>query len=66
MTVKDLREVIHENYYQQISLIEEDSYYSLKKFRKENSIILTTKFMEKIQDPSNAKESYDLFFKNKA
>ena len=66
MTVKDLREVTHENYYQQISLIEEDSYYSLKKFRKENSIILTTKFMEKIQDPSNAKESYDLFFKNKA
>ena len=31
MTVKDLREVIFENYYKQLGFTKEDSYYLLKK-----------------------------------
>ena len=34
MTVKDLREVIFENYYKQFGFTKEDSYYLLKKNRE--------------------------------
>ena len=48
MTIKELREFIHENYYSQIEFTKENSHYSIKR-QKKNFVSFTTKLIEKIQ-----------------
>lgn len=56
MILKGLREFTLKNNFRWISFTKEDSYYSIKKKRKEYLVKL---------EPSQAKEYHELFLKNK-
>ena len=62
MLIKKLKDLIFKNYYRQVGLTKESSYYSLK--HKKDLLLLATKLIEKIPDASNAKEYYQSFLKN--
>ena len=61
----ELRDFIFENYYKQIRFVKESSYYSVKRLEKKHLLLLATKLIEKMADPSNAKEYYDSYLKRK-
>ena len=73
MKVKDLKEFIFENYYEQIGFTEHNSYYSLWTVKKIYYYLLLsyqkkTKTKHKEPDPSNnitPREHYILFLENK-
>lgn len=73
MKVKDLKEFIFENYYEQIGFTEHNSYYSLWTVKKIYYYLLLsyqkkTKTKHKEPDPSNSitpREHYILFLENK-
>lgn len=50
LIVKDLREFTYGNYYKQIGITKEDSYYSLRKFRKKDLLRYASKLREKVPD----------------
>ena len=56
---------ICENYYKQIGLSKENSYYSMKGLKKKDLLLGTNNFIEKIPDPPNAKEHYQSFIRTK-
>ena len=56
MTVNELRDFIFENFYKQIGFAKGSSYYSIKPLKRKDLYILAIKLIEKIVDPSNAKE----------
>ena len=64
MTIKDPKEFTFENYYKQIGLTKENSYYSVKhqKKKKKELLLLKTKLTKKLPDVSNAKEYCQSFF----
>ena len=74
-SVNEIRDFIIENYYKRIGFSREDSYYSMKKIyekdfnekdlykKKKDLLLLANKLIEKISDPRNAKEHYQLFIK---
>ena len=55
MTVNERRDFFHGNYYKQIRFLKESSYYSMKCLKKKDLLLLGTKLIEKIPDPTNAK-----------
>ena len=57
MFINEIRDFIFENYYTRIRFSKENSYYSMKCLKK--------KFIEKIPDPRNDKELYQLFLRKK-
>ena len=65
MTVKELKNFIHENYYRQIQFPKENSYYSMKHHKKTNLLLLATKLIEKIPDATNAKQNDQSYLKRK-
>ena len=62
MTVNELRNFVFENYYKRIQFVKESSYYSVKHVKKD-LLLLTTKLIEKVGNPSNAKEYYNSYLK---
>lgn len=58
LIVKDLREFTYGNYYKQIGITKEDSYYSLRKFRKKDLLRYASKLRKKVSD--NIMMIYDL------
>ena len=54
---------LYENYYRQIGFPKENSYYSMKRLKKD-LLLLATKLREKIPNDSNAKEYYQTLLKN--
>ena len=56
---------IFENYYKQIGFFKESSYYSMKRLKRKDLSLLTTKLIEKIADRNNAEEHYQTFLRNK-
>ena len=54
MSVNDIRDFIFENYYKRIGCSKKSSYYSMKE-----------KLMEKVTDPRNAKERYQLYLRKR-
>ena len=65
MTVIEFRDFILENYYVRIGFVKESSYYSTKRLKKRFLLLLATKLLEKIADPSNANEYYNSYLKRK-
>ena len=55
MSVNEIRHFIFENYYIRIGFSKENSYYSMKRLKKKDLLLLANKLIEKILDPSNAK-----------
>ena len=57
MTIKEPKDFMFENYYRH--------YYSMKHQKKKDLLLLSTKIIEKVPDPSNAKEHYQSYSKKK-
>ena len=48
-----------ENYYKRIEFSKESSYYSMKRLKRKDLLLLTNKLIEKVPDHRNAKEHYE-------
>ena len=55
MSINEIRDFSFENYYKRIGFSKENSYYSMKRLKKKDLLLLANKLIEKILDPSNAK-----------
>lgn len=58
MTVKELRDLIFENYYGPFGFPNESSYYSIKTQKKNELSLLETKLIERIPNAANTKQYY--------
>ena len=56
---------VNENYYKPIGFVKESSYYSMKRLKRKDVLLLATKLIEKIADPGNAKDYYNSYLKTK-
>ena len=56
---------IYKSYYKQFELSKEESYYPLKRLKKEILLLLANKLIKNILDPRNAKEHYESFLRKK-
>ena len=65
MSVNDIREIIFENYYKRFEFSKEDSYYSMKRLKRKDLLLLANKLIEKVHDPRNSKEYYESFLRKK-
>ena len=55
MTVNELRDFIFEKYYQGIGFVKESSPFLMKRLKRKDFLLLSTKVIEKIADSTNAK-----------
>ena len=53
--VNEIRHFIFKNYYKRIGFSKGNSYYSKKRLKKKDLLLLVKKLIEKIPDPCNAK-----------
>ena len=58
MAIKELKNLIHENYYRQIQFPKENSCYSI-------NLLLVTKLIEKEPDATNSNQNYQSYLKRK-
>ena len=65
LPANEIGDFIFENYYKIIGFSKENSYYSMKRLKIKYLLLLATKSIEKIPDPCNAKEHYQLFIRKK-
>ena len=63
MSVNEIKDFIFENCYTIIGFSKENSYYSMKDLKKIYSLLLANKLIEKIPDPRNVKDHYQLFIR---
>ena len=63
MSVNEIRSVVFENYYKRFS--KENIYYSIKRLKRKDLLLVAKKLIEKILDPQNAKENYQSFLRRK-
>ena len=61
MSVNDIRDFIFKNYYKRIGFLKEGRYYSMKRLKRKDLLLLANKLIEKVPDPRNAKEHYESF-----
>ena len=66
MSVNNIRYFIYEKYYKRIGFSKKDSYYSMKCLKGKDLLLLANKLIEKVPDPRNAKEHYELFLRKKS
>ena len=64
MSVNEIRDFIFENCCKQIVFFKDSSYYSMKRLKKRDLLLLANKLIE-IPDPRNAKEHYQSFVRKK-
>ena len=55
MSVNDIRDFF-ENYYKRSGFSKESSYYSTKRLKRKDLLLLANKLIEEVPDPGNAKE----------
>ena len=65
MPINETIDFIFENFYKRIGFSMENSYYLMKRLKKKDLLFLANKLIEKIPDPRNAKEHYQLFIRKK-
>ena len=65
MSFNNNREFIFENYYKRIGFSQEESYYSMKRLKRKDLLLLANKLMEKVPDSCNAKEHHKSFLRKK-
>ena len=66
MSVNQIRDFIYENFYKRIGFCKEISYYSMKRLKRKDLLLLANKLLEKVPDPYNAKEHYESFLRKKS
>ena len=65
MSFNNNRDFIFENYCERIGFSQEESYYSMKRLKTKDLLLLANKLMEKVPDPCNAKEHYESVLRKK-
>ena len=65
ISINKIKESIFENCYRRIRVSKETSYYSRKRLKKKDLLLLGNKLIEKILDPRNAKEHYQSSIRKK-
>ena len=65
MPFNDIRDFIFENYFKRIGFSKGNSYYSMKRLKRKDLLLLANKLIEKVPDPRNAKEHYEPFLRKK-
>ena len=55
MPVNETRDFIFKNYYERIRFSKENSYYSMKRLKKQDLLFLANELTEKVPDPGNTK-----------
>ena len=65
MSVNDVRVFIFKKCYKRISFLKKDNYYSKKRLKRKDLLLLASKLIEKAPDPCNAKEHYQSFLRKK-
>ena len=65
MSINEIRDFIFENYYKQIGFSKESSYYSVKRLKRTDLVLLANKLIEKVPDPQNAIEHCESFLRKK-
>ena len=61
MSVNLIKYFLFEKYYKRIGFSKENSYYSIKRVKKKDLLLLANKLIEKMPDLHNAKEHYPPF-----
>ena len=61
MTINELRDFIFGNYNKRTGFVKERSYYSMKRLKWKDLLLLATNLIEKMPDPRNAKEHHQSF-----
>ena len=56
MSVNEIRDFIFESYCKRIRFSKESSYYSMKRLKSTDLLLLAKKLIQKVPDPRNAKE----------
>ena len=64
MSVNEIRDFIF-NYHKRIGFSKESSYYSMKRLKRKDLLLLVDKLIEKVPDPRNAKEHFESFLRKK-
>ena len=64
MSVNEIRDFMFENYYKQIGFCKENSYYSMKRSKKD-LFLLANKLIEKLSNFGNARKHFQLFIRKK-
>ena len=65
MSVNEIKDFIFKNYYKIIGFSKESSYYSIKRLKKKDLLLLANKLIEKTSNPRNAKEHNQSFIRKK-
>ena len=65
MTVNELGDFIFGNYNKPTRFVKERSYYSMKRLKWKDLLLLATNLIEKMPNPRNAKEHHQSFLKKK-
>ena len=66
MSVNDIRDFIFENDYKRIGFPKENSYCSMKRWKRKDLLLLANKLIKKVPNPRNAKEHYESFLGKKS
>ena len=61
----DIRDFIFESYDKRFGFSKENSYYSMKRLKRKDLLLLANKLIEKVPDPRNVKEHHELFLRKK-
>ena len=61
----DIRDFIFESYDKRFGFSKEISYYSMKRLKRKDLLLLANKLIEKVPDPRNVKEHHELFLRKK-
>ena len=56
-SVNKIRDFIFENYFQKIGFSKENNYYSMKRLKKKDLLLLAKKLIEKKSHPHNAEKN---------
>ena len=66
ISVNEIRNFVFENFFKRIGFSKENSFYSLKRLKRKDLLLLANKLKEKVPDPHNAKQHYQLFVRRKS
>ena len=66
ISVNEIRNFVFENFFKRIGFSKENSFYSVKRLKRKDLLLLANKLKEKVHDPHNPKQHYQLFIRRKS
>ena len=65
MSVNEIRDFIFENYYKQIEFSKESIYYSMKRLKRKDLLLLANKLIQKVPERKKEKQKISKTIRNK-